>query len=64
MEAAFFEAWLGAIVSLSEAQRQRAFEALALSEVAITAGAASQRRQNWPALAQAGMRPQPPRRPA
>jgi transposase-like protein len=34
MEAASFEAWLGAITSLSEVQRRRAFEALALSEAA------------------------------
>jgi transposase-like protein len=53
MEAAFFEAWLGAIVSLSEAQRQRAFEALALSEGAITAAVGS--REPAPAeLAGAG----------
>lgn len=48
MEAAFFEAWLGAIASLSEAQRQRAFEALALSEGAITAAVGSRE----PALAE------------
>jgi len=36
VDAAFFETWLGAIAALTEAQRQQAFKALALSEAAAT----------------------------
>lgn len=39
MEVASFETWLGAIATLTEIQRRRAFEALALSEVGVTAEA-------------------------
>jgi transposase-like protein len=39
VEAASFETWLGAIPMLTERQRRRAFEALALSEVGVAAEA-------------------------
>lgn len=39
VEAASFETWLGAITTLTETQRRRAFEALALSETSVPAGA-------------------------
>ena len=38
MDAATFETWLGGIAGLNEAQRRRAFEALALSEAGIGTG--------------------------
>lgn len=38
MDAATFETWLGGIAGLNEAQRRRAFEALALSEAGIGNG--------------------------
>src|SRR5208283_1921356 len=37
MEAATFETWLGTIATLTGTQRQRACEALALSEAVVTA---------------------------
>ena len=37
MEASSFESWLGAISTLTEKQRQRTFEALALSEAGLAA---------------------------
>ena len=39
VEAASFETWLGVIARLTETQRRRAFEALALSEAGVTAEA-------------------------
>lgn len=39
MEVASFETWLGGIATLTETQRRRAFEALALSEAGVTAEA-------------------------
>jgi transposase-like protein len=42
VEAASFETWLGAITTLTETQRRRAFEALALSEAGVTTEAGRQ----------------------
>lgn len=42
MQAVLFETWLGAIAALTQTQRRRAFEALALSEAAVMAEAGCQ----------------------